>query len=175
MLSVCIQQANAMGFFENKIVQILIACLIPLLGSFLIGFTAQRDMYPWYNEIKRPSWNPPGWIFGPVWTYLYISMGYASFRVWDSEKGFEGAAKIPLIIFAIQLLLNWTWTQVFFGFHLLGAATIHIFALLILVYATGISFYRVDRIAGVLILPYAAWVSFASTLCFTIWRINSSS
>lgn len=164
-----------MGFFENKIVQILIACLIPFAGGLIVGYGSQNNMYPWYKEINRPTWGPPDWIFGPVWTILYLSMGYASFRVYDSGKGFGGIAKIPLILYIVQLLVNLTWTQVFFGFHLLGAATIHILILLVLIIFTGIAFYRVDRLAGILIAPYAAWVSFASVLCFTIWRMNTSS
>jgi translocator protein len=164
-----------MGFFQNKIVQIVIACLIPFAGGFIVSLLTQNKMYPWYNEINLPSWNPPSWIFGPVWTYLYLSMGYASYRVWESGKGFDGIAKIPLIIYLIHLLLNLTWTPVFFSYHLLGAATIHIFVLLASVIITGISFYRVDQVAGILIAPYAAWVSFASVLCFTIWRLNTSS
>lgn len=162
-----------MGVFKNKIVQILIACLIPLVGSFVFGYYAQQNMYPWYKTIVRPTWGPPDWIFGPVWTFLYVSMGYASFRVWDSGDGFNGAAKVPLILYIIHLLLNWTWTQVFFGFHMLGAASVHIVVLWALIVTTAISFYRTDRIAGFLFIPYIAWVSFASILCLTIWRLNS--
>lgn len=162
-----------MGFFELKIVQIFIACLIPLICSFIIGYGAQRNMYPWYNTINRPSWGPPDWVFAPVWTYLYLSMGYASYRVWYFGSGFTGAAKIPLIIYIAQLVINWTWTQVFFNLHLIGTATIHILVLLVLIIATGVTFFKVDRLAGLLIIPYAAWVSFASCLCFTIWRLNS--
>lgn len=162
-----------MGFFENKIVQVLIACLIPTVFAFIIGYGSQAGMYPWYNTIVKPSWNPPSWVFAPVWTYLYLTMGYASYRVWFVGSGFSGAARIPLMIYIAQLIINWTWTQVFFNFHLIGAATIHIFALLAFVIATGFTFYRIDKLAGVLIIPYAAWVSFASYLCFTIWRLNS--
>lgn len=162
-----------MGFFENKIVQILIACLIPLAGAWIIGYGAQKNMYPWYNQIARPSWGPPDWIFAPVWTYLYLSMGYASYRVWKTGNGFSGDGKLPLMIYIAQLLLNWTWTQIFFNLHLLGAATIHIFVLLAFIIITCVTFCRVDQIAGILFVPYMAWVSFASSLCFTIWRLNS--
>jgi translocator protein len=108
--SVFIQQETAMGFFQNYIVQIVIACAIPFIGAWSIGFSAQRDMHPWYDNIVRPSWGPPDWVFGPVWTFLYLAMGYASFRVWSEGQGFSGIAKIPLILYIIQLLLNWTWT-----------------------------------------------------------------
>lgn len=162
-----------MGFFENKIVQILISSLIPLIGAWIIGYGSQRNMYPWYNTINRPSWGPPDWVFAPVWTYIYLSMGYASYRVWQSGSGFVGAAKLPLMIYIAQLVLNWTWTQVFFNLHLIGAATIHIVVLLMFIIATGVTFFKVDQLAGLLIVPYAAWVSFASYLCFAIWRLNS--
>jgi tryptophan-rich sensory protein len=99
-----------MGFFQSNVVQIVIACVIPLLGSWIVGFTAQRNMYPWYDTINRPTWGPPNWVFGPVWTYLYLSMGYASFRIWSEGPGFNSIARVPLILYVIQLILNWTWS-----------------------------------------------------------------
>ena len=99
-----------MGFFDIKIVQIIIFSSIPLIGSAIFGYGAQQNMYPWYKEINRPSWGPPDWVFGPAWLFLYITMGYASYRVYTSGKGFSGIAMVPLIFFIIQLILNWTWT-----------------------------------------------------------------
>jgi tryptophan-rich sensory protein len=100
-------------------------------------------------------------------------MGYSSYRVYDAGKGFSGEARIPLIFYAIQLLLNWTWSQVFFNFHLLGAASIHIVILLGFVVTTGIMFNKIDRFAGILYIPYIAWLTFASFVCFSIWRMNT--
>lgn len=189
--SVFIHQETVMGFFQNPILHIVIAIAIPFIAAWGIGYSAQRNMYPWYKTIKRPTWGPPDWIFGPMWTFLYASMGYASFRVWSEGSGFSGAARIPLIFYIIQLMLNATWTwvicfasceifslfvfvfsQVFFGYHLLGLALIHILVLLAFIITTGLSFYRIDRLAGWLFVPYVAWVSFASFLTFTIWRLN---
>ena len=99
-----------MSFFENKIVQTIIACVIPFVIVGILGYGSQQNMYPWFNEIVKPVWGPPDWVFGPVWFMLYLSMGYASFRVWDEGYGFSGVAKIPLMIYIIQLLINGTWT-----------------------------------------------------------------
>lgn len=156
---------------ENRYVQIIIAIAIPFIFAATFGYGSRRNMYPWFTNLKRPSWGPPAWAFAPVWTYLYATMGYASFRVFDSSSEIRGTS---LVIYGIQLLLNVTWPQVFFNLHLLGWSAIHILVLLVFTYATGILFYKVDRIAGFLILPYAIWGSFASALCVATWRMNSA-
>jgi translocator protein len=102
-------------------------------------------------------------------------MGYASFRVWDEGDGFKGRARSALIIYILQLILNWTWSITFFKLHLIGWALVHIATLLIVIIINGLMFYQVDRIAGYLFIPYIAWVSFATVLSATIWRLNSTS
>jgi benzodiazapine receptor len=99
-------------------------------------------------------------------------MGYASFRVFDEGDGFSGRAAFPIIMYIIQLIVNLTWTPVFFYFHLIGLATLHILAVLILLTITGVLFYRIDKLAGILFIPYFGWVAFASYLMITIWRLN---
>lgn len=111
-------------------------------------------------------------IFGPVWSILYLAMGYASFRVWDEGDGFSGRARIPMIVYIIHLIINLTWTIVFFHFHQIGLATIHIFILWIFILITTLLFYQIDKIAAYLMIPYILWVTFASILTFTIWRLN---
>jgi tryptophan-rich sensory protein len=111
-------------------------------------------------------------LFFPAWLVLYISMGYASFRVWDKGNGFKGEARIPLIVFIIQLLLNWMWTPVFFGFKALGAAFAVIICMWITILATIILFYRVDKIAAFILIPYLGWISFASALNYSLWQLN---
>ncbi|CAG9799576.1 unnamed protein product [Chironomus riparius] len=163
-----------MGLCQNKIVQILIACLISLIGGWIVSMTTMGEKEPWYSTIvKRPSWNPPDWIFAPMWSFLYICMGYASFRVYDEGDGFSGRARNPIILYIIHLIINLSWTPVFFYYHLIGAATIHIIILWVIIIINGLLFYRIDKVAGILFIPYAAWVTFASYLCFTIWRLNS--
>ncbi|CRL00224.1 CLUMA_CG013498, isoform A [Clunio marinus] len=160
-------------FYENKFVQIIIACLIPFIGGFIVGFYSQKNMHPWYETLRQPSWwNPPRGLFGVVWSILYVLMGYASYRVWENGSGFSGAAKIPLIIYGITLFINWTWPLVFFTFHLIGFATIHLIVLLGFIIATCIAFMGVDQIAGFLYIPYILWITLATTITFSTWRLN---
>lgn len=107
--SVCVQQVQVMGFFDNRIVQIIIACSIPFFTVGILGYGSQQNMYPWYKHINKPSWSPPDWVFAPVWFCLYLAMGFASFRVWEEGYGLAGASKMPLLFYIIQLLLNATW------------------------------------------------------------------
>lgn len=100
-----------MSLFDNKIFQIAVAVLIPFIGAWIVGYGSQRNMHPWYDIIRRPSWGPPDWLFPPVWSYLYASMGYASYRVWQNDAGLD-AARVALILYTVQLLLNWAWPQV---------------------------------------------------------------
>jgi translocator protein len=124
----------------------------------------------WYAELNKPTWNPPGWIFGPVWTLLYIMMAVAAWRVW-LRGGWE-KQRWPLTLFLIQWALNALWTPLFFGLHLLGWAFAEILVLLACILLTIRAFRPVDRTAAWLLVPYAAWVAFASVLNFTIWRMN---
>ena len=125
----------------------------------------------WYAQLRKPSWNPPPWIFGPVWTALYTMMGIAAWLVWR-RGGFKAQRK-PLILFGVQLLLNAAWTPLFFGLQWPGVAFLEIVLLWLAILAALIAFRPVSRPAAVLLLPYLAWVSFAAVLNFTLWRLNS--
>jgi tryptophan-rich sensory protein len=124
----------------------------------------------WYNQLNKPDWNPPGWLFGPVWTSLYIMMAFAAWRIWK-RLGFAGGKK-ELSFFTVQLLLNGLWSQLFFNAQNPGLAFAEILLLLISIILTTVFFYRQDRIAGWLMVPYILWVSFATVLNGTIWMIN---
>jgi translocator protein len=124
----------------------------------------------WYASLHKPSWNPPAWIFGPVWTVLYLMMGMAAWLVW--REGGWNARQRPLGLFLGQLLLNAIWTPLFFGMHQIGLALIDISVLWLSIAATLIVFWQVRRPAGLLLVPYLAWVSFAAFLNFTLWRMN---
>lgn len=126
----------------------------------------------WYMSIEKPSWNPPGWVFGPVWSTLYLLMAVAAWRVWV-RYGFRGAAA-GLSFFFIQLVLNGLWSQIFFGMQLIGWAFVELLFLLAAIITTTFLFYKKDRIAAWLLYPYIAWVSFAGYLNFTIWTLNQA-
>jgi len=121
----------------------------------------------WYASLNKPSWNPPPWIFGPVWTTLYLMMAVAAWLVWR-RHGWNRAIGIYLL----QLLLNAAWTPVFFGLHQPGWAFAVIIALWLAIWLTMRAFARLNRAAAWLLAPYAAWVTFAAVLNFTLWRMN---
>lgn len=149
------------------LISALIANAAGLIGSV---FTAQ-SVRTWYLIINRPSWNPPGWIFGPVWTILYILMGVASYLVWE-KRGLPGA-KSALFVYGIQLVLNLLWSFLFFGLKNPGLAFAEIILLWLAIVATLVLFWRLNTTAGALLVPYLLWVSFASFLNYTIWKLNS--
>ncbi|MFO1438736.1 MAG: TspO/MBR family protein [Verrucomicrobiaceae bacterium] len=146
---------------------------LALLGFIVLTFLAPAagaftPPGAWYNSIEKPSWNPPSWIFGPVWTLLYLGMAVAAWLVWK-RSGSEHALRL----YVVQLALNAAWTPVFFGAHAMGAAFIVIVSMWIAIWLTLRAFWAVSRPAGLLFVPYLAWVSFASVLNFTLWRLNS--
>jgi translocator protein len=124
----------------------------------------------WYAGLHKPLWNPPAWVFGPAWTLLYMMMAVAAWLVWR-EGGWKKQRR-ALELFLLQWLLNALWTPLFFGMHRPGLAFAEITALWLVLAATLISFWRVRKAAGVLLVPYLAWVSFAAALNFTIWQLN---
>ena len=125
----------------------------------------------WYATLKKPSWNPPGWIFGPVWTALYTMMAVAAWLVW--QRGGFAAQRRPLGLFLVQLTLNAAWTPLFFGLHRPGLAFAEIVCLWLAIAATMVAFSPLSRAAAWLLAPYLAWVSFAAALNFALWRLNS--
>jgi len=124
----------------------------------------------WYDQLSKPDWNPPGWLFGPVWTALYTMMAIAAWRIW-SKAGFSDA-KPEFTLFFVQLALNGLWSQLFFGMQNPGLAFLEIIFLLIAIIITTLLFFRRDRIAGWLMVPYILWVAFATVLNGTIWMMN---
>jgi tryptophan-rich sensory protein len=124
----------------------------------------------WYERLRKPSWRPPNWLFAPVWTVLYLMIAFAGWLVWRSA-GFGGAST-ALALYALQLLLNALWTPVFFGLHRLDLGFAVIVALWLAIAATIVAFAPVNGVAALLMIPYLAWVSFASLLNFAVWRLN---
>ncbi len=147
---------------------VFIAICIGAGGLGAIATTPEIDT--WYKSINKPTWTPPGFVFGPVWTTLYIMMGVAAWLVW--KRGGFRQSRTPLALFAVQLLLNVSWSWIFFNQHQLGWAFAEIIMLWTAIVATTIAFFKSSRAAGVLMLPYLAWVSFAAALNHTIWQLN---
>lgn len=124
----------------------------------------------WYAALIKPAWNPPSWLFGPVWSLLYVMMAAAAWLVWR-EGGWKTQRR-ALGFFLAQWLLNALWTPLFFGLHQPGFAFAEILALWLLLAMTVTLFWRVKKVAGALLLPYLVWVAFAAVLNFSIWRLN---
>jgi translocator protein len=147
--------------------------LLSCLGAGVIGSFFTTPAIPtWYAALQKPAFNPPNWLFAPVWTALYLLMGIAVFLVW--RQGLHNTlAKIALGFFGGQLFLNVCWSLLFFGLRspLLGLAEICL--LWVMIVLTLRAFLKVSLPAGLLLLPYLAWVSFAAFLNWTIWRLNS--
>jgi translocator protein len=156
----------------NNILKIIIAIAIPLIAGGISGFFTTSEISGWYQTITKPSWNPPNWLFGPVWTTLYILMGIALYLVWKNETAEASIKRTAIILFAIQLLLNFFWSLIFFKQHQIGRAFIEIIAMWFFILLTIFAFAKVNTAAAWLLVPYICWVSFASILNYTIWKLN---
>lgn len=150
---------------------LLVAIAIPLIIGGIGGVVTANTVSSWYPTLNLPSWNPPNWIFGPVWTTLYILMGIAAWRVWRLGLD-EPAVRSALFFFGLQLLFNLGWSLLFFGAKRLDLALMEIFVLLALLLVTTLRFAALDRWAGWLLVPYLAWSTFATILNGTIWWLN---
>ncbi|MFN0133014.1 MAG: TspO/MBR family protein [Phycisphaerales bacterium] len=146
----------------------LIGWLVFCFAAAATGFFVSTN--GWFEGLQKPSWNPPSWLFGPVWTALYAMMAVAAWLVWRTA-GWQ-THPWALRMFCLQWLLNALWTPLFFGAHRPGLAFLDIVLLWCVLAVTVVLFWRVNRIAGALLLPYLGWVSFAAVLNLTIWRMN---
>jgi translocator protein len=149
----------------------LVVSIIVCFGVAWVGshFTVP-SIGNWYSNLNKPVWNPPGWIFGPVWTVLYLLMAVAAWLVWR-RFGLSGAA-VPLAIFAVQLVLNLAWSIIFFGRNNIGMALADIVLLWLAIILTILAFRQSNALAAWLLIPYLVWVTFASVLNFSIWNMN---
>jgi benzodiazapine receptor len=156
----------------ESIIRLIAACAVSLSAG-LIGSlaTTGAGFSEWYGAIEKPGFTPPGWVFGPVWTTLYLLMGVAAFLVW--QKGLRsGAVRVALGWFLVQLVLNALWSPVFFGLHRIGPALVVVVLLWAAIVVTIHYFSRVSRPATLLLVPYLLWVSFATILNLSIWQLN---
>jgi tryptophan-rich sensory protein len=144
--------------------------LIIAFAAAAIGAVASAQAGSFYGQLVRPDWAPPAWLFGPVWTVLYVLMGIAAWMVWR-DRGFRNA-RLALGLFLVQLALNALWSWLFFAWHLGAWALADIVVLWVLILATTIAFWRIKPMAGALLIPYLAWVGFACFLNHAVWRLN---
>jgi len=155
-----------------SLVQAIGLSILPNIGGFLGSFSTRNQIKTWYERIDKPAWRPPNWVFAPVWTGLYTSMGYASYLI--LRDGVGDQRKVALTLYGSQLALNWIWTPIFFSYHKLGLATVEIFLMAANIAACIYAFYPINKTAAYIMLPYFAWVSFASLLTFNIWTRNKN-
>ena len=143
-------------------------CLI--FGNGLGGYFTFISVETWYQTLNKPSFNPPDWVFGPVWTTLYILMGISVWLVWKRKPSADRT--IGIRIFWVQLFFNILWTYIFFGIQKIGLSFLEIIFLIFLIFSNIIYFLKIDKIAGYLLIPYLIWVLYASILTYNIWILN---
>jgi len=147
------------------IVSLVVVIVVATLGGF-----ASADAAADYSKLAQPGWAPPGYVFGPVWTALYLLMAVAAWLVWRSDPRWSNSA---IIAYGVQLALNLLWTPLFFGLGWRGLALIDILVLDLAVVVTIAKFWKVHRTAAIMLLPYAAWILFATALNYSVWSLNS--
>lgn len=149
----------------------VINLLIPLSFGAIGGLITIKSVNTWYPGLQKPSFNPPNWLFGPVWSALFIVIGISAYLIWSKRKQIIHFPR-TIAIYFIQLILNLCWSYLFFYHHLIGASLIEIIALLAAILVNGIVFYKIDKTAGLLFIPYFLWVSFATLLTYHIYALN---
>ena len=148
----------------------LMAWLLVTFIAAATGAFASLDAPTFYAQLTKPSWAPPAWLFGPVWTMLYLLMAVAAWLVW--RKHGWGGARGALLLYVFQLAANAMWTWLFFVWRQGAIAFVEIVAVWLLVAATVVAFARMHRVAAALLAPYLAWVTFATALCYACWKLN---
>lgn len=153
-----------------RIFTLLISVLIAQGAGFLGSLYTMPKIDGWYMTLTKPELNPPSWIFGPVWTTLYLLMGIAAWRIWEKRK--QKKVIPALSVYGIHLVFNAWWSIIFFGFQNVEYAFYWIIVLFASILFTMYLFFKIDRLAAYLFVPYIAWVSFASYLNYSIWQLN---
>jgi translocator protein len=156
----------------NKITRILVVVVTCLVIGYFSGMVTRSAITTWYPTLIKPSFNPPNWIFAPVWSMLYVMMGVAAGLVWNKMESDKVVVKNALVIFAVQLALNALWSYLFFGLKNPMLAGIEIILLWLMIFETYTKFIKINKIAAYLLIPYLLWVSFAMVLNASIWWLN---
>lgn len=154
----------------NKYLKLALCILLPLLIGGISGYASASGINIWYMGINKPFFNPPNYLFGPVWTLLYILMGISFYRILQSQE--SEIKRKAILIFCVQMFLNFCWSFLFFKFQLLGISFVEIILMWISIATMIYTFSKIDKTAGYLQIPYLLWVSFASVLNGAIWYLN---
>jgi len=149
---------------------LLASVVVCELAGIIPSILTAEDVATWYPTLAKPVFTPPSWLFGPVWTTLYLLMGVALYLVWRSDR--SRVRRVALAAFGVQLVLNAAWSLVFFGSRAIFGGLVVIVALLAVILATMALFARIDRRAAALLVPYLLWVGFATALNYELWRLN---
>ena len=153
-----------------QILGLVVSLTICAVASGIGGIITAGSVTTWYRTLQKPFFNPPDWVFAPVWTTLFVMMAVAAWRVWRVRHW--PSTKTALMLHATQLVLNVMWSALFFGARSPGAALVDVVILLAFVLLTARAFHAIDRVAAWLMVPYAVWVAFATLLNVAIWRLN---
>lgn len=159
-------------FKATGVFKLAVSIVVCQLAGFIGSFFTRPSIPAWYTTLKKPPFTPPNWLFGPVWITLYVMMGVSLFLVWR-EGLKDRKVRVALSIFGVQLALNTVWSMVFFGLRSPLVGLIEISVLWIAIVLTILYLFRVSATAGLLLIPYILWVSFAAVLNFFIWRLNT--
>lgn len=156
------------------IFKILICVFICLILGGLSGLATVSEIKNWYLNLNKPSFNPPNWLFGPAWSTLYAFMGIAFALIWDrlEKANIEILSSNAVRFFLIQFFLNLAWSSIFFSWHMVAFALIEMLILWVFILLTIIQFYKINKVAGILLIPYILWVSFATLLTASILYLN---
>lgn len=152
-------------------VKLLISIGLPLGAGAIAGLFTSAEINGWFQTIQKPSWQPPNWVFGPVWTALYVLMGIAFYLVWTSPAP-VGRKRMAIILWLVQLVFNFFWSYIFFKQKEIDWALAEILILWFFILLTILYFSRISKLAAWLMVPYISWVSFASLLTFAIYELN---
>lgn len=153
----------------KNVIKLIISLLLPQLAGGIGAIFTTPNISTWYANVNKPSFNPPNYLFGPVWTTLFLMMGISLYLIWTTK---ESNNKKALTFFFLQLVLNTLWSILFFGLQNPLLAFLEIIILWVFILLTILNFYRLNKTAGLLLIPYILWVSFAGVLNFAIWQLN---
>ncbi len=157
---------------KSQFFKLIVSLLLPLGLGAIAGMFTSEAIPGWYASLNRPSFNPPNWVFGPVWTCLYILLGISLFLIWKQKTSKE--RNLAIFVFFIQLTLNFGWSFIFFYFNLIGLALLEIILLWISIVIMLVSFYKIKHMAAYINIPYLLWVSFATILNAAYYFLNQN-